>query len=124
MHRKAEFSLDDWMADSRGLLETFWEGNVGYMSPFAVQKLESMSVDTGPRTRFPIHLTKTDLQNSEMVIALDETEHRSMMEKRFPQWVEKTVFWTVHDIDRWKPEQALSQIQQHVEDLMRRLTSA
>lgn len=104
----------DWEADSRGLFEVQNPGNVGFMSPYAVAQLRSLSIDPGPRDRYPLRLTREDLRSATRIVALDATEHRPMLASRFPDWVERVDFWQVPDVDRMPPREALFRIEKRV----------
>ena len=43
-------------------------------------------------------------------LALDETEHRSLMDERFPAWSGTVEYWLVHDLDRTDADSALAQV--------------
>lgn len=113
-HLSKSYGLD-WCADSRGLFEVPWEGNVGFMSPYALAELEAMGVDPGPRDRFPEPLRPIELELATRVVAMDESEHRPLLDARFRGWSERVDFWHVHDIDQWSPRKALPVISTLVE---------
>jgi protein-tyrosine phosphatase len=55
------------------------------------------------------------------VIALKESEHRPLLERRFPDWSGRVEFWHVHDLDCATAEQGLFAIERHVLALASRL---
>ena len=59
-----------------------------------------------------------DFVAADRVIALKEAEHRAYMEERFPQWLHHVEYWHVHDLDGAAPQDACSQIEQHVMELI------
>ncbi|MEO1228590.1 MAG: low molecular weight phosphatase family protein [Myxococcota bacterium] len=111
----------DWEAESRGLFQARDPYNVGFMSPHTLSRLEGMGVDPGPRDRFPIRVTEEDLKSATRTIALDESEHRAMLEGQFPDWSERVDYWQVHDLDRATPESALTDIETRVRRLVEAL---
>ena len=91
-----------WQADSRGL----WEGpnvNEGPISMLARQALESRGVPFD-----------SDLESSSVVVVLDEGEHRPMIQRRFPEWVDRVRYWGVHDLPLCPPDEALVAIEWQV----------
>lgn len=72
-------------------------------------------------TRMPIDLTYGDLRRAHLIVAVKETEHRPMLDARFPGWSSRVVFWNVHDIDGALPELALAEIEAHVRRLIEQL---
>lgn len=114
----------DWAAESRGLFQEPDPGNVGFMSPHAIARLVGLGLSPGSRDRFPRAVEARDLSQATRIIAIDETEHRSRLEARFPEWVDRVDFWRVHDIDRTAPEEALGYIEAHVRRLIEALLEA
>ncbi|ABW31253.1 arsenate-mycothiol transferase ArsC [Acaryochloris marina] len=110
-----------WRAESRGLALEWGQNNDGPISKYARQGLLSRNIQLSDELRFPLPLTLADLNASHQVIAVDETEHRPLMHARFPDWENKIDYWCVHDIDRENPEEALKQLENHIQDLISRL---
>jgi protein-tyrosine phosphatase len=71
--------------------------------------------------RLPASASVEDFQNSDMIIALDELEHRPLMQERFPQWLDTIEYWLVHDVDKTSAQEALAQIEQKVIQLIEEL---
>jgi protein-tyrosine phosphatase len=71
--------------------------------------------------RFPKAATDSDFQAADLIIALDEDEHRPMMRERFPDWEQKIDYWLVHDLDQWEAAMALSLIEREVRQLVNQL---
>ncbi len=107
----------DLRADSRGLALS--AGNRGPISPFAVDWLQARRVPFSER--FPVAVSDQDLQRARFTVAVDETEHRKLIEPRFSAWADRVEYWTVHDIDRTVPDEALGAIDRNVQDLIERL---
>jgi protein-tyrosine phosphatase len=109
-----------WRADSRGLLVGL-AGNIGPISPYARERLHALGIPTDGDCRPPRQLSAADLTEAELVIAVKETEHRPMLAKQFPAWVEKIEYWHVDDLDYATPEEALPVLERQVQALVARL---
>jgi protein-tyrosine phosphatase len=108
-----------WRAESRGLrLEAL---NSGQMSEYTVARLTNSGIPLDEYLRFPLDLNVADLKQADRIVAVKETEHRPLMKKRFPDWIEKVEFWEVHDIDFSDPADALPHLEREVLDLLQRL---
>jgi protein-tyrosine phosphatase len=95
----------DWQADSRGLALDLTGGNLGPMAKVAFESL----------------VVKADFQAADLIIALDEEEHRPMMQVRFPDWENRIIYWLVHDLHLWASETALAAIDSQVNQLVKEL---
>jgi protein-tyrosine phosphatase len=111
----------DWRADSRGLALDLTGGNVGPMSTAAFELLAVKGIRCVSMKRFPQAVSAGDLQAAQLIIALDEQEHRPMMRVRFPEWENKAVYWLVHDLDKWNAETALTILDNQVNQLVEEL---
>lgn len=111
----------NWKADSRGLALDLTGGNLGPMSDVAFDKLTNKGIRCASTQRFPKTATNDDFQAADLIIALDEVEHRPMMRERFPGWEQKTDYWLVHDLDQWEAKKALSLIETEVSQLVNQL---
>lgn len=114
----AEFNLH-WKADSRGIETSSY--NIGPIYPFVLTKLELLGIPIIDKPRMPIQLYKRDLESADLVIALNAVEHIPLMRHRFSNWVDKIAYWNVPDLDLMGPEEALSQIEKNVTDLIHQL---
>ncbi len=110
----------DWQADSRGLAVVAGQ-NIGAISPFALEKLKTLHVPISAPQRESQQVTLADLENADLVIAMYDDEHRPLVAKDFPAWLERIEFWRVPDVDITLPSVALPVIQKQVEDLIERL---
>jgi protein-tyrosine phosphatase len=108
----------DWWADSRGLAIERGKNNVGALSPHALQGLRERGLTVPNNERFPKQAIAADFATADKIIALDEHEHRPLVETRFPQWVDTVEYWLVHDLDQTFPPLALKQIEQHINQLI------
>ncbi|MCU0447888.1 MAG: low molecular weight phosphatase family protein [Microscillaceae bacterium] len=108
-----------WRAISRG----FNPGsqNVGEISRFALAGLVARGIHhTQPR--FPQKLELLDLQSSQVIIALKESEHRKLMKAQFSDWEDRTEFWHIHDLDMAMPEEALPELEKAIQNLLLHLS--
>jgi protein-tyrosine phosphatase len=77
-----------------------------------------------PRAQtYPQACTLADLESADLVIALQEVEHRGLLSVGFPGWENRIIFWHVHDIDVAPPKEAIDTIEQHVDDLIQNIRS-
>ena len=106
-----------WRSTSRGLRLN--DGNKGPISKYAAAWLDSMNIPYPER--FPVDLSEEDLIRARYVVAIDESEHRAMMQARFAAWAERIEYWRIHDIDRTAPDEALAAIEERVRSLVNEL---
>src|SRR5678815_5060088 len=86
----------NWEAFSRGLaIEELGSGNIGPISPRTILRLRECKILLEDKIRFPIQLIQNDLQTADLVIALNEPEHRKLMQQRFPAWADRITYWQV-----------------------------
>ncbi|MGA2245494.1 MAG: low molecular weight phosphatase family protein [Verrucomicrobiota bacterium] len=111
----------DWQADSRGLALDLTGGNVGPMANVACESLVMKGIRCTSMQRFPMPVSPADFQTADLIVALDEKEHRPMMRERFPVWENQIVYWLIHDLDLWAAETALPAIESHVNQLANEL---
>ncbi|HRJ57034.1 MAG TPA: low molecular weight phosphatase family protein [Anaerolineales bacterium] len=112
----------DWKAESRGLAAH--EGyNVGPISKFALERLTQHGISPGDPIRFPMQLEEIDLREAGHIIAINRVEHQPMMEKQFPAWAEKVIYWDIADLHLTNAENALSAIEKQVHSLMENINS-
>jgi low molecular weight protein-tyrosine phosphatase len=86
-----------WQAFSRGLALEKGAGNVGPMSALAINVLQALGSNLVGAERFPLQVEECDLQAADHIIALQEAEHRSYLQDRYPTWVNKVEYWHVRD---------------------------
>lgn len=107
-----------WKAESRGLRPS--TRNAGPISFHAVDGLNRLEI-TGFEDRLPIQLSDSDLKAATHIVAVQEEEHLPMMQQLFPDWIAKTEFWGVADIEFREPADALAELEQEVRKLVERL---
>lgn len=122
-HRAGLADLN-WRAFSRGAAERGSPDNVGPMSQFALEGLQARGIGPVGHLRYPQPCTLPDLESADLIIALKEAEHRPLIERRFPEMVERVRYWHVDDVDVAKPAVALALIDQLIEDLLSSLSDA
>jgi protein-tyrosine phosphatase len=110
-----------WRADSSGLDPT--PMNVGPISRHTVDALQRLGVPVPPEFRPPRRTEEGDFIGADLVVAVKEAEHRAMVERYFPRWVEQVEFWQVHDLDCAEPEETIAHLCRQVQELVDRLGS-
>lgn len=110
-----------WRAESRGL--ALDPSNPGPMSRNTLARLKHHGIPTDAYQRFPIDVATEDFESAHHVVAVKETEHRPLLETRFPAWLEFVEFWEVHDLDCAGPEEAIPHLEREVMGLMGRLAT-
>ena len=116
----AEHQALNWKAESRGFAPS--PRNVGAISHHAVAGLERLAI-TDFEDRLPSVLTGEHLETAAHIIAIQDEEHRPMMLKLFPDWIDRTEFWGVADIEFREPADALAELEREVRQLVERLSS-
>jgi protein-tyrosine phosphatase len=119
-HRAARNGLR-WTAQSRGLAIERGANNVGPLSLFARQALEELGLLARGAHRLPQQCTAIDLEAASHIVALDESEHRPLMQERFPDWENRTEYWHVGDVEVVPPKVALRSIDGQIDVLLDRL---
>lgn len=113
-----------WTAFSRGLAIERGAGNVGPLSPFALQALKERGLVAQAGDRFPQQCSASDLEAASHIVALYETEHRPLLRERFFVWENRVEYWQVADIEIVPPTVALRAIDHQINDLLSRLRSS
>jgi protein-tyrosine phosphatase len=111
----------NWQADSRGLAIERGFNNKGFISPHADRGLRRRGLIVAIDERFPRQAINDDFEMSDKIIALDESEHRPLVETRFPKWIKVVEYWEIHDIDKTSPTIAIGQMEQRISELIRDL---
>ena len=111
-----------WTAYSRGIAVGRSIDNVGPISSHAVRGLEARGIRLNGAVRFPKQVDEQDLEAADLVIALDEVEHRLFLQERYPLWPDKVGYWHVHDLALAFPADALAEIEREVKRLIARLS--
>ena len=107
-----------WRAFSRGVAEHGSLDNIGPMSRFALEALQLKTVLPAGATRSPQPCSLADFDKAQLVIALNESEHRPMIEQRFSELGDRIIYWDVDDVEFAPPSEALAMIDDLVEELI------
>lgn len=110
-----------WHADSRALADPFLLGNPGTMSADACAELERLGIEARCAGREPRPLVLAELAVSERVIALDEDEHRPLVARYFPAYLERIEYWDIGDVWKEEPRRAMRRLVERLEILAREL---
>jgi protein-tyrosine phosphatase len=112
----------DWTAISRGIATELGFRNIGPISPHALERLQARGIEIGQEIRHPIQLEERDLSQADLIIALNEPEHRPYLETRLPEWAERVEYWHVPDLDAMSADEALLEMEREVRSLIRKLS--
>jgi len=112
-----------YRADSAGLWRDCHTHNVGPMSPHTIQGLAARGIPLPSVLRTPRDVSKADLLSAAVTIALKETEHRPLMQSRFPELAQRVEYWHVDDVGDAPPSVALPLIERGVRELIQRLAA-
>jgi len=110
-----------WRADSRGVdvagSRRFIKGPISREARLA---LEEIGLDIQADLRDPIQLSEWDL-DTDLIIAVCETEHRPYIERDFHRVAERVEYWDIHDVPVTPADEALRVLEGHLRDLVERL---
>ncbi|HEU5126188.1 MAG TPA: low molecular weight phosphatase family protein [Verrucomicrobiae bacterium] len=95
--------------------------NPGPISVHTLRALESRTIHPVGAGRMPAAVCADDFLNHRVCIALSETEHRPMMSKMFPQFLNRVRFWKVEDLAWETPDSALAKIEFEVKNLLQEI---
>lgn len=104
-------------ADSKGLL-AYRKINEGMLSVHTQSYLHQINLSPG-KMKFPEQIEHRHFSSGVRIIAMDEVEHRPMMEQFFPEFSDRIEYWQVHDIDFTEPDDALPVLKERVENLLK-----
>jgi protein-tyrosine phosphatase len=108
-------------ATSRGVATELGINNLGPISLHVRQRLKQLGINHDSASRLPLQVKEKDFQNANLIIALDEQEHRPMMRQRYPEWADRIDYWNIPDLWALSPDIALATIEQKVHELIDRL---
>ena len=111
----------NWTATSRAVALELGIGNIGTISEYAIEGLQARGVPLPDQYRHPQQLTNGDLQSADVIIVLDENEHRPYMNMKFPDWANRVTYWQVGDLHVATSEEALAMAERDIRDLIQRL---
>jgi protein-tyrosine phosphatase len=110
-----------YRAESAGLWPECHKHNPGPMSPHTIAALGERGVALPSTLRAPRDACHSDFEQSTLIVALKESEHRPLVMKQFPTSLERVEFWHVDDVDCAPPSIALPMIERLVRELVERL---
>ncbi|WP_298819812.1 arsenate-mycothiol transferase ArsC [Chloroflexus sp.] len=108
-----------WRADSRGLRLS--ASNQGAIWPGVLERLHQQGLPVPGEIRPPLALNEDGLKQASLVVALDESEHRPMMQQWFPMWVNRIRYWQIPDLYALPANQAFCRIEEGVAALVEEL---
>lgn len=112
-----------WRAFSRGLAIHLVPPEF-VLSPHTRQHLTARRVElrhTAPERR---QLSMHDLAGAQLIVALKDDEHRPMLRRLFPDWVERVQYWDIGDQPEVSPDAGLAAIEAQVIELIGELREA
>ena len=113
-----------WQAVSRGLALEKGVKNVGPISQTALATLGALGVTVHATLRYPLQVYEADLSRANLIIALQEAEHRPLLHERYPAWVDKVTYWHVRDVVPSPAYNPLQEIEQEVRHLIHLLAQS
>jgi protein-tyrosine phosphatase len=112
-HHAALVGLN-WTARSAALAIERGVVNVGPLSPHTLQALANRGVRALRAAHYPRQCVLDDLKTADLIVAMDEAEHRPLMLERFRVWSDRATFWHVEDVHAWSPDRAIASIEREV----------
>lgn len=107
-----------WMATSRGLALERGSNNVGPISASVIRGLQARGIVPPLALRYPVQVQEHEFEAANRIIALDETEHRSLLTRHFPSWVDRVEYWSVPDANLMPVVHALRLIERAIAQLV------
>jgi protein-tyrosine phosphatase len=120
-NKLAEQKELQWRATSAALALERGVDNVGAISPHALEALQRLGITA--EERMPRAVTMEDLRDADLIVALDDNEHRPLLLKRWPDVSGRVTYWRVPDVGLMEALEALGEIEQQVEGLVRQLSN-
>ena len=114
----------NWKAHSLGLSQNMPSPtNPGSISVHTLEALKARNIEGQNVDRFPAQVEDHHFSQHDMIVALSEAEHKPMLKERFHQHLPKISFLEVGDLPLESPDQAISKIAGHVEEMIDDLDS-
>lgn len=108
-------------ARSAGLATACHTRNPGPISPHTIAGLRARGVDLDLAPRAPCDVTDEDLAGAALIVAVKETEHRPMVQERFPAFAHRIRYWHVDDVPEVPAADALARLESLVRALVTEL---
>ena len=117
---------DDVHAVSAGLNVTADSGNVGAIAQEAQAALHHRGVAVNPtQLAMPRQVSRHDVEQADVVVAVDADAHRPMVQELFPDLEAKIRFWRVKDLDEVDAvDDPITLLQQQIDQLIKALISS
>ena len=118
-NQKARQAQMNWRAVSRGLRLVPSQHGI---SSLAQQELTKRGVPQELWEGAPQALTKEDLRKSDYIVLMDETEHRPLLELKFPMRDDRKIhYWHIGESSKMRPATACQIMCRNLEELLRTL---
>lgn len=116
---------DDVHAVSAGLNVRADSGNVGAIAKEAQAALQHRGVAVNPtQLAMPRQVSRHDVEQADVVVAVDADAHRPMVQELFPDLETKIRFWRVKDLDEVDAvDDPITLLQQKIDQLIKALIS-
>lgn len=108
----------DAFAISRGLATHLVADFPVRISPDTTAALRKCNIALSFTSTHPKQVTNADLATAHLIIALNEHEHRTMLEALHPGWAERVEFWNILDVDAASPQSELPLLEKKVLTLL------
>lgn len=95
--------------------------NVGELSIHTKNYFDQLHIDYSNYLKMPEVFEEIHMKNVDMIIALDEQEHRPMIQQLFPHLEEKFIFWSFADDYIETPETVLPKLEKKVQSFINSL---
>ena len=103
---------------SAGLQVDPASGNVGPMAKEALEALRERGIELDPGIQpMPRQVEERDLEQADLIIAVDAAAHRPMVRSGFPAWENRIRFWGVKDLGEEAAGDPIVQLEQQVKQL-------
>jgi protein-tyrosine phosphatase len=113
-----------WQAISRGLALERGVHNTGPISQTVCEALRTLGIDVPVPIRYPLSAQEHEFASADLIIALQEAEHRPLLLERYPAWADSVVYWQVRDVRPSPAYNPLQEIEQEVRHLIQRLAQS
>lgn len=111
----------NYQAYSRGLRLSSL--NEGMLSPHTVNYMKAINMDIQPYMRMPLPIEHADFRSGALAIAMDETEHRPLMQELFPEYINSIQYWSFADDYIEQPQLVLPRLEQRIHDFVNELAN-
>jgi protein-tyrosine phosphatase len=86
-----------------------------------MEALQQQGIFFENHLRLPIKVTEADFESNDHVVAVKEAEHRPIIQRNFPQWLNQVEFWHVDDLDCCGSDETIPHLDREVAALLLRL---